>query len=190
MYDSVSSDVEWERRLRRLRLERREHQEEVEGIAREVDAARRTLSDALAEAGERGDRCLVDAGPHQLAGLVVHVGERVVGLLDAGSGRRWDVALGSVAVVAVLEPGRSACRVARGHPRTLLARARELTATGDLVEIGLTSRPEPLRGRLVDVSPEVLELDRTSAGRPRSAGAGAGRVTVAWSAVAWLSVAV
>ena len=183
----MSGDVEWERRLRRLRLERRELQEEVEGIAREVDAARRTLADALVEAGERGDRCLVEAGTHHLAGEVVHVGERVIGVLDTGSGRRWDVALGSVAVVAVLEPGHSARRVARGHPRTLLARARELAATGEAVEIGLATRSEPLRGRLRDVSPEVLELDRTIAARIPTAGSVRGRLIVAWSAVIWLS---
>lgn len=170
-------DEERERRLRALRIERREQQAELEAIVAEADAATRTMAEVLRRHGERGDRCAIDAGPHRLAGVVTHVAGDVVGLLGAAAGRRLDVALDGVAAVSLVEAGRAVHRVGSGHPRSLLARGRELAGGRSLVEVGRLDRPDPVRGRLVAVSAEVLEVERASTGP----------VVLAWRAVAWLA---
>lgn len=169
-------EVERERRLRALRLERREQQAELEAIVAEGDAARRTLADVVRAHGERGDRCAIDVGPHRVVGLVAHVGDDVASVLGP-DGSRHDVALVHIGAVAVVEAGRATHRVGSAHPRTLLARGRELTGAGSPVEVGRVDRADPVRGRLLAVSPHVLEVDRGSAGP----------VVLAWSVVAWLA---
>lgn len=167
---------EWERRLRALRLQRRESQEDLEAATAELEAASATLASVLREAGERGDRCVVEVGPHRLTGLVTHVGDDVLRVAGE-AGTRWDIALDVVAFVAIVTPGRVVHTVSSGHPVTMLARARELAGRDATVDVGRTDRPDAVRGRLRAVSSTHLVLDR----------AGAGRALVAWSAVAWLA---
>jgi hypothetical protein len=171
-----SDDEERERRLRGLRLERREQQEELEAAMADLDAAAATLASALVELGERGLTCTLDVGPHRLSGLVSQIGEDTVRLV-AESGSTWDVALARVATVAVGSRAAGVHRVGAGHPRTLLARARELAVSDGLVEIGRSDRAEVIRGRLVAVTASHLVVER----------AGMAQVLVAWPAVAWLS---
>lgn len=167
---------EWERRLRAMRLQRRESQEDLEAATGELEAASATLASVLLEAGERGDRCVVEAGAHRLTGLVTHVGEDLVRVAGE-AGTCWDIALEAVAFVAIVTPGRVVHSVSSGHPVTMLARAREMVAQDAMVDVGRTDRPEVVRGRLRAVSATHLDLDR----------AGAGRALVAWPAVAWLA---
>lgn len=170
-------DEDRERRLRALRLERREQQEELEEALVEAHAAARTMAQLLRAHGERGDRVAVDAGPHTLAGTVHHVTEELVTLAGDG-GQAWDLRISAVSMVVVVQPGSVISRVGHGHPRTLLARARELAAGQALVDVGRIDREQVVRGRVVAVSPDVVELERV-AGQP---------VVLAWPAVAWLSV--
>jgi hypothetical protein len=176
---AVELDDQRERRLRAVRIQRREQQAELEATLREAEAAGRTMADVLRDHGERGDRCGLDVGPHRLVGVVVHVGDEVARVLG-GDGRSWDVAIERVAVVWRIEGGRAVHRVGAGHPGSLLARGRELAGAYGVVEVGRLDRPEPVRGRLVAVSTQVLTLDRGPAGP-------AGPVVVAWPVVAWLS---
>lgn len=174
----AQGEVERERRLRALHLERRRAQEELEATVHELDAAAATLACALRELGERGVRCAVEVGPHRLTGVVTHVGDDVVRVAgDSGTG--WDVALARVSAVLADGAGRGVWRVGQGHPVTLLARARELQGTGEVVEVGRMDRSDPVRGRLDAVSKTHLDLDRGPAGR----------ALVAWPAVAWMSPA-
>jgi hypothetical protein len=168
-------DEDLERRLQALRLERRAQQEELEEVAREADASARTVAEAVRQRGERGDRCVLEVGVHRLVGSVVHVEAELVRIAGF-DGQMWDVALDRVSVVAVVEPGRSAHRVSRGHPRSLAARARELVGEGSVVEVGRLDRPDPLRGQVVGVSRTHLELED----------AGRRLIIVSWPAVAWL----
>lgn len=167
---------ERERRVRELRQDRRARQEELEAVVAEADAAGRTLGSALRDHGERGDRCTVELGPHRLVGVVTHVGDDVVRLVDL-DGRSRDVAVDRIALVARQSAGRAAHAVGSGHPVTLLARARELVVAGGRVEIGRVDVPGTLVGRLVAATATHLELD----------GGAAGPVLLAWPAVAWLS---
>lgn len=169
-------DDERERRLRALRIERREHQAELEAVLAEVDAGARTVADVLRDHGERGDRIRLEAGPHTITGLVHHLGDEVVTLVS-DTGRSWDVAIGGVSLVGLVQRGAAAYPLGGGHPRTLLARARQLVARRAMIEVGRLDRPDVIRGRVLAVSPEVLELDRGSSPS----------VVLAWSAVVWLS---
>lgn len=171
----MGRDDERDRRLRALRLERRGQQEELEAILIEAELSGATLGSALRDLGERGTRCGIDVGPHRLSGVVSHVGDDLVRLV-ADDGKSWDVALARIGAVTAGPPGAGLHRVGRGHPVTMVARARELVAGGAPVELGRCDRPEPLRGRLIAVTPDHLRLQRPG-----------GDVLVAWPAVAWLT---
>jgi hypothetical protein len=176
--DGMDEVTARERRLREARLERRALLEEAEAAVVELDAASRTLAEALLEWGERGDRCALEVGVHRLVGRIVHVGVDLVGL-EGDEGVRRDLALAGVRQVARLERGATVRRVDVGHPRTLLARSRELVALAAPVEVARLDRAAPVSGLLVAAAPTHLELDAGPAGP----------VLIAWAGVAWLAPA-
>lgn len=124
-----------EREVRRLRLEARANLEEAEAVVAEVAAASRTMVDILGDLGRLSVPLAVDIPGRQVHGVIVHVGNEVARLETPGGGV-FDIAVAAIAGVRSSGQSRGPVQISNGHPATMIARLRELTADSERVTMG------------------------------------------------------
>lgn len=153
--DRGSEDAD---KLREMRIEHREIQEELAAAQEEGERAGRELDEVVLEFLYRGDSIRVAVGERTWTGVVVHAGLAVMVLLTAG-GVEIDVAYEALTSIRVVERAKSGGRpLAASHPATLLARLRELVNTAVEVEMGGLRLDPPLRGRVEVVAKTHVEF--------------------------------
>lgn len=108
--------------------------EDEEWSAADLDAAQRSLVEALAVAGANGNDVVIDTAAGRHRGRIVHVGESVIGLTSVAAGR-VDLAIEHVVGAIVSRRPGTATSISTGHPRTLTARLREAVQSEEVVEL-------------------------------------------------------
>lgn len=145
--------------VRRMRAEQRELQEFVEAETEKIERATRGLDELVLEYMYRGDTVRVAVGQQAWTGEVVHVGRSLMSLRTTG-GAEVDIGIHSIGTIRVLSRSASGGRpVLTREPASLAARLRELQRTGEAVELGGAMVHLPLRGIVVAVAPEHVELE-------------------------------
>ncbi len=124
-----------EREIRRLRLEARANLEEAEAAVGELAAASRTMTDIIGDLGRLAVPVVLDIPVRQIHGLIVHVGTEVIQLETPG-GEVFDVAVAAIAGVRSSGHSRGAVQISTGHPASMIARLRELSAASQRVTVG------------------------------------------------------
>ncbi len=150
-----------ERELRRLRLEAREAQADVEDIEAELAASSALLGDMLRDWASHGRILRLDAVDRPRRGRLVHVGADVVTLLG-DQGEREVISLHQVEGVAAVGISRSVLACTTGHPHSMLAHLRGLVGATPSVVVERRST-DPVSGVLVGVA-KSHALVRTSVG--------------------------
>ena len=146
-----------EREFRRLRLEARENLEEAEAAVGNVAAASRTMTDILGDLGRMAVPVALDIPGRQIHGLIVHVGVELVQLETPGGGV-FDIAVAAIAGVRDNADSRGAVQISAGHPASMIARLRELSATSERVTVGRYFGSE-LVGTLVVAGVNHVQLE-------------------------------
>lgn len=142
-----------------MRAERRELQEFVEAETEAIERARRGLDEVVLEYMHRGDTVRVAVGLRAWTGEVVHVGRTLMSLRTAG-GAQVDVGLDRLSTVRVVARSASGgCPVLTREPASVAARLRELQRTGDTVEMGGALVDPPVRGTVMAVARQHVEVE-------------------------------
>ncbi len=179
--DQAGSSSEDERAVRLAKLEARLDARERERAVAELEAATRSLPEALAAFSDRGYLSAVEVPGRRIIGRVRHVGQDLVGLdvVDSsGEVSRVVVAASAISVVrAVAARPDEIGPIGSGHPVTLVALLRQFVVDGAMVTLGQATGP-PLRGWIEAVAEAHVE-GRDDRGAPW---------LMRLSAVTWLEV--
>lgn len=153
---------ELDRIERRLRAELRAEAEAYEQLAA-VDLLRgRRLVDVARDAMARGDALAVTAAGRTWTGTVIHgAGDLLCLRTPAGDVDVWLAAPLALRVVV----GGGEGRPPAGEPGSFTARLFEHEAAGTLLDLGVTSLPDGLVGRLVAVALDHVVVDDRSGAR-------------------------
>ena len=144
--------------VRRMRAEQRELQETIEAETVAIERSQRSIQDIALEHMHRGDSVRISVGRRAWTGEVIHVGTHLLSIRPA-TGTEVDVGyerLSTVRVVARAASGGGSS--ASSDPASLVARLRDLQRTGAMVEIGGVAIEPPVRGVVVAVARQHVEL--------------------------------
>ena len=146
---------------RRFRAERRLAQEHIEADADMLARQRRSLGDVARELQANRTPVRAKVGSRAFAGLVVHTGDDLLTLVDAGI--QIDLCLPAVTELQVLDEESLAhgAASAPSQPKTLVGRLNEFHAIERVVELG---------GAQLETTPpstiEVVAIDHVEIATP------------------------
>lgn len=146
--------------VRRHRAEERQRRAAIEEVEGELAASERSLTDALIDIGRQGSAVRIEGVGVPGAVWIDHVGLDVIGVI-ASTGDAEFVALSAVLGITTVPGERQARVVTTGHPRTVLALAREMVGSGEAVVLGRADGVE-VRGVLIAANTSHVELDTSS----------------------------